>query len=354
MRRTWLLAILLGIPACAPRALPTVTPDEVETMLFLIGDAGEPDPRRVGAPLDSLFAQASLAPERSVIVYLGDNVYPDGIPALEEHAEYADARRRLNAQVQAVPPGARGIFVAGNHDWGGVEPDGLYSIRHQGRLIEVLAAGRDVRLLPENGCAGPVAVDVGRLRLILLDTQWWLHPYIVRDEHTRCPSDVATVTAMLRELSRPVREDGIVVLAAHHPLMTGGMHGGYCGITGPFRRFAGRSQDIVSSRNRTMRDSIESAVSEHRPLVFAAGHDHNLQVLRGGRGADYILVSGAGAATRVACAVRMRESEHVVQHRVGFMRLDIMRGGGVLLNVFDYKRDGSGGLSYSRWIEARP
>jgi hypothetical protein len=341
-------------PACAPRPLPTVTPDEVETILFLIGDAGEPDPRQGSLVLDSMRAQAALAPERSIIVYMGDNVYPDGIPALEEHAEYADARRRLDAQVQAVPPGARGIFVAGNHDWAGVAPDGLYSIRHQGRLIEALAGDRDVRLLPENGCPGPVAVDAGRLRLLLLDTQWWLHPYIVSDEQTRCPRDVATVTAMLRELSRPVREDRVLVVAAHHPLMTGGVHGGYCGVTGPFRRFAGRSQDIVSSRNRTMRDSIESALSEHRALVYAAGHDHNLQVLRGGRGADYILVSGAGAQTRVACSVRMRESEHVVQHRVGFMRLDIMRGGGVLLSVFDYGRDGSGGMSYSRWIEARP
>lgn len=54
---------------------------------------------------------------------------------------------------------------------------------------------RDGRLLPSNGCSGPAAVDIGRLRLILLDTQWWLHVYIVRDEATRCATSVAGVTA---------------------------------------------------------------------------------------------------------------------------------------------------------------
>jgi hypothetical protein len=353
LHRAAVLAWLLVVAGCATHTMPALDPAEVETMLFLIGDAGEPDPRRIGVPLDSLYAQAARAPDRSVIVFLGDNVYPDGIPE-EGHAEYADARRRLDAQVRAVPAGARGIFVPGNHDWAGAEPFGLYSIRLQERLIDELAAGRDVRLLPSNGCPGPVAVDIGRLRLLLLDTQWWLHAYIVNDALSDCPTDVGSVTALLREQARPDREGRVVVVAAHHPLMTGGVHGGYCGITGPFRRFAGRSQDIISRRNREMRDSIESALHEHRALVYAAGHDHNLQVMRGGAGADWLLVSGAGAQTRVACAVRMRESEFVAQHRVGFMRLDILRGGGVLLNVFDYASDGSGGLSYSRWIEPRP
>jgi hypothetical protein len=329
-----------------------LAPAEIETTLFLIGDAGEPDPRDVGAPLDSMAVQAAAAPERTVVVFLGDNVYPDGVPE-SGRAEWADARRRLQAQVMTVPPGGTGIFVPGNHDWGGTGPFGLYSIRLQEAMLADLADGRDIRMLPGNGCPGPAAVDIGRLRLILLDTQWWLQKYIVRDEASDCATTVGAVTAALREQVRPPGEARIVVVAAHHPLMTGGMHGGYCGITGPFRRFGGRSQDIISSANRRMRDSIESAFEGQPPLVYAAGHDHNLQVLRGGRGADYILVSGAGSQSKAACAVRLRESYFVSQHRGGFMRLDIMRGGGVLLRVFDYTSRGDGGLVYSRWLEPR-
>ncbi|HWL88445.1 MAG TPA: metallophosphoesterase, partial [Polyangiaceae bacterium] len=160
--------------------------NEIETTLFLLGDAGEPDPRQVGSPLDSLAVQAAEAPERSVIVFLGDNVYPGGIPA-EGAAEWADARRRLDAQVRAIPPGVRGIFVPGNHDWGDERAFGLYSIRLQEQMIASMARGRNVRMLPGNGCPGPVSVDFGRLRVVTLDTQWWLHSYIVRDSSSHCP-----------------------------------------------------------------------------------------------------------------------------------------------------------------------
>jgi hypothetical protein len=340
--------------SCRTAPYETPPPQEIETSLFLIGDAGAPDPRQVGAPLDSLSAQAAVAPARSIIMFLGDNVYDDGIPE-EGAAEYADARRRLEAQVLAIPPGVRGIFLPGNHDWAREEAFGLYSIRRQERLIDTLARGRNIRMLPGNGCPGPVSIDIGRLRLISLDTQWWLHNYIVRDSASRCAQlTISNVTAELRRQVKAPGDERVVVVAAHHPLMTGGEHGGYCGPTGPFRRFAGRNQDIMSSANRRMRDSLESAFRESMPLVFAAGHDHSLQVLRSGRSAPYVLVSGAGSPSKGSCAVRMRESLYTSPHRSGFMRLDIMRGGGVLLRVFRFTSSGSGGVAYSHWLQPRP
>jgi hypothetical protein len=345
---------ILGAGACHGRVtLQDLPADQIETTLFLVGDAGEPDPRQVGAPLDSLTAQASVAPQRSIIIFLGDNVYPGGIPA-EGAAQWADSRRRLEAQVRTVPLGARGIFIPGNHDWADETAFGLYSIRLQEQMIAALAQGRDVRLIPGNGCPGPVPVDVGRLRFVALDTQWWLHNYIVRDSTSRCPaSTMASVTAALRSEVRPPGEGRVVIVAAHHPLMTGGAHGGYCGVTGPYRRFGGSSQDILSGANRTMRDSIRNAFEGHPPLAYVAGHDHNLQVLRGGPNVRYILVSGAGSAGKTECAVRMRESYYVTQHRAGFMRIDILRGKGVLLRVFRYPAGAHGALAYTRWLELR-
>ena len=118
----------------------TLAPADVETTVFFIGDAGEPDPRQRPLVLDSLSAQAAKIPGRALIVFLGDNVYPNGIPE-EGQAEYADARRRLQAQVDAIPTGVRGIFIPGNHDWGGEtgEPFGLYAIRLQEKMITSMA-----------------------------------------------------------------------------------------------------------------------------------------------------------------------------------------------------------------------
>lgn len=349
------------VTACLPRfTLEKADPENIETTLFLIGDAGEPDPRDTGAPLESLTVQVAAAPQRSIVLFLGDNIYPDGIPE-EGAADFRDARRRLAEQVFAVPPGARGIFLPGNHDWGNVTPFGLYALRNQERLIAALARGtdtsvtRDVRMLPGNGCPGPTAIDAGRLRLILLDTQWWLHPYIVRDSASRCRNTMGEVTQELRRLVKihAQVEAPVVVVAGHHPLMSGGEHGGYCSITGPFRRLGVRSQDVMSGTNRRMRDSLETAMREARPLIFAAGHDHNLQVLRGSSAVKYLLVSGAGSEAKTACAVRLRESYYTSQHRSGFMRVDVIRGKGVLLRVYRYTASGTGGLAYSHWLEPR-
>lgn len=359
LRMLPLLATLGALGGCSLNTLSLTDdapePEQIELTLFLVGDAGEPDPREVGAPLDSIYAQAALAPQRALILFLGDNVYPVGIPE-EGQAEWADARRRLAAQVNAVPAGARGIFIPGNHDWGypDAEPFGLYSLRLQEAMISELAGDRDIRLLPSNGCPGPVALDVGRTRLIILDTQWWLHDYIVRDEESDCAANTqAEVTARLRTLAADSAPGRVTFVAGHHPLMTGGPHGGYCGITGPFHRFGGRSQDIISGRNRMMRDSIEAAISVNPPIAYVAGHDHNQQVLHGGESAEYVLVSGAGSYSKAECAVRMRESYYVSQNRSGFMRIDILRGQGVHLQVYRFNREGAGGLSYSRWLEPR-
>ncbi|MGH7482395.1 MAG: metallophosphoesterase family protein [Longimicrobiales bacterium] len=348
------LAVLVLVSACAPEPIPLPSPDAIETTVFLIGDAGAPDPREIGVPLDSLTVQAAAAPERSIIVFLGDNVYEAGIPE-EGRAEWADARRRLAAQVRAVPEGVTGIFLPGNHDWAEEGPFGLYAVRLQEDMIAALADGRDVRMLPGNGCPGPVVMDLGRLRLVLLDTQWWLHDYIVHDAETDCRTDVGAVTAALRAAVAPdpARPDRVTIVAGHHPLMSGGEHGGYCGVSGPFHRFGGRSQDIISNANRTMRDSIESAFAGHPPLAYVAGHEHNLQVLRGEPSATYLLVSGAGSQSKVSCAVRLRESYYVSQHRSGFMRVDIMENGRVLLSVFRYEGDGTGGRSHTQWLEPR-
>ena len=348
-----LTAAAVMLSSCARRLhVKDLDPAEIETTLFLIGDAGEPDPRNPTLVLDSLRRMASETPGRTVIVFLGDNVYPNGTP-VDSALTWPDARRRLADQVNAVPPGARGIFVPGNHDWQEAGPYGLYAVRLQERMIASLAAGRDIRMLPGNGCPGPAAFEVGRLRFIALDTQWWLHPYIVRDENSKCVTTERDVTENLRNLLKTTADGRVAIVAGHHPMMTGGPHGSYCGVTGPWRRLGGSAQDIMNGANKVMRDSLEKAFSAKPPLMYAAGHDHNLQVMKGAPTAQYFVVSGAGSPDKVECAVYLRESYYVSQHRTGFMRVDILKTKGVLLSVFDYSSNGVPGASFSRWLEIR-
>ena len=60
-------------------ATPAAPPagGQVRYRILLIGDAGEPQP--VEPVLDSLERWTRTAPERTLVVFLGDNAYPEGV-----------------------------------------------------------------------------------------------------------------------------------------------------------------------------------------------------------------------------------------------------------------------------------
>ncbi len=171
-------------------ALPAAS--AVDHRLILIGDAGDPDPD--GEPtLHALRKYVERIPQRTTVVFLGDNVYETGMPEPTEiegrpveeildetllnlFASRRDAERRVKAQVKGVDVrGARAIFVPGNHDWDQFGIGGWKRVRELERYVEQLAKTTDVRLslLPGGGCPGPITRDLGRHgRLIVLDTQW--------------------------------------------------------------------------------------------------------------------------------------------------------------------------------------
>ena len=362
------LGTLGAIASCRGGRVETPTPAAVSETIFLIGDAGEPDPRLPATVLDSLAVQAAGVGSRGTILFLGDNVYPAGT-ADSIAVNFADVLRRLDAQIRAVPSGATGIFLPGNHDWsdggqGGLfgaatAADGLFIVRRQAALIprRPKNSGATVMMLPKGGCPGPAVIDKERVRLILLDTQWWLHNYIVRDavsddpEHGCTTHTMGEITKALRDSLRTTRPGQSVIVASHHPLLTGGPHGGYCGAFALFRRWANTSQDLMGKSYARMRDSLNRALATRPPLIYAAGHDHSLQVLQG-RTSRYALVSGAGSLDKGECSARLRQSLYVGQATSGFMRLDFVPGDSVLLRVYRYDSRVHGEV-YSRWLSDR-
>src|SRR5205823_13225770 len=104
------------------------------------------------------------------------------------------------------------------------------AIRRQERFV---AARGDTRVtfLPGGGCPGPAVVDVGdRVRLVALDTQWWLQDGPKpQDPVSSCPTDserevIESLRAALGTAGRRA-----VVVVGHHPLLSGGPHGGHFG-----------------------------------------------------------------------------------------------------------------------------
>ena len=120
--------------------------------LILVGDAGEPkEPEPV---LDSVEAWAGERPDRTTVVFLGDNVYPRGL--VPEHE--VRAKEILARQLQVKDSGAAVVFVPGNHDWDHSGRRGVEAIEAQEQFVEA----RDASLMPKAGCPGPKHHDLPR------------------------------------------------------------------------------------------------------------------------------------------------------------------------------------------------
>lgn len=344
-----LLAIVLlfaaGCATLAPCPLPSapapgLPADELDSVLFLIGDAGEANP--LGEPVLGALrtavgeAVATLGGERVTVVFLGDNLYPDGMVA-PAHPERKTLQRRLDAQlgVLAQPGAPLGVFIPGNHDWGENARDGGERLARQEAYLDEKGGGR-VRFEPRGGCPGPVVIDRGgQLRLIVLDTQWWLRRGPVpHGERGGCPA--ASRQELLRQLEGAIATAGgrRVVIAAHHPLESGGPHGGH-----RFPRSLGwRPQDLSHVGYRGLKAELEAVFRRQPPLLYAAGHDHGLQVLRGG-GYPFQLISGAGTSTRLS-GVEALPATLACRQGTGFARLELARSGGARLALFYPDPDG--------------
>jgi hypothetical protein len=322
------LLLLLPVSGCAARPAHTLLPGpvpaqacsgapEVTHSIFLIGDAGAPKlPKHPEAELpvdpvlrnlrDEVMDRAgALGVDRVTVVYLGDNVYFHGLVPVGD-ADRERGERVLRAQISAAGP-ARVVFTAGDHDWDVEGPRGWTRIRAQQGFLST--QGERVSMLPIGGCTGPERVDFGdHLRFVFIDLIGFGHAIDFPDKHAevcRHETAVEALMALSWEFDHP--EGRHMVMALHHPLIT--------------------TSDVYLSYIT----GIYRATRPRVPLLFAAGHEHSLQLHRDAIG-TYYAVSGAGSASevdRVGATPSAMYSEAVP----GYMRLDTHANGALSLTV---------------------
>ena len=84
---------------------------------YLIGDAGNSTLGSSSEALKDFNTELNKASENSTALFLGDNIYPKGMPKKDEEGR-AFAEHQLNAQTEAVKDfKGQTILIPGNHDW---------------------------------------------------------------------------------------------------------------------------------------------------------------------------------------------------------------------------------------------
>ena len=215
---------------------------------------------------------------------------------------------------------------------------------------------RTPKFLPKGGSPGPVMLELPEsapvVRLIVLDTQWWLH---------QNEKPLETTDTVVNKLKGYLDTELPVIVVGHHPLQSYGIHGGFfdwkshlfpgrlvnkwmyvpvpiVGSLYPLVRWhvVRSDQDLNGTQYKYMVGQLNAALSARKKsplLIYASGHEHSLQVLKGGV-ADYLLVSGLGSSEK-ATEVSHGDNTLFAHQHSGFMAIDFLANGEILLRVVE-------------------
>ena len=359
-----LAIFLLYVSACIPLVNAQ---DSIQARIVLIGDAGQLTNGR--HPVVAAVKNHIPLNEKTTIVFLGDNLYKTGLPD-NSLPTYDIAKAPLDSQIQiAGKSKAKVYFVPGNHDWANGGNLGWESILRVQSYIDFLS-NDNVHMYPRDGCPGPVEMKISDdVVLVMMDSQWWIHQYDKPGIESDCPfkTKAEVLTALDDILSRNSQK--LVILAFHHTFRSYSPHGGYFTLKEhifPFtdvmpglyiplpllgsiypltRAVFGTSQDIKHPFYQSMIADIEGVVNGHPNVIYAAGHDHSLQLIQD---STYnFIVSGAGSKnSRVN---KNRKHSLYASPLSGFWTLEISKNKNVQASVYIVNGD-SVRMDYSTQI----
>ena len=330
--------------------------DSIQARIVLIGDGGQLvwgrqpviDAARDSIPMDG----------KTTVIFLGDNLYNSGLPP-DFMPNYTEMKSVLDSQIAiAKGTGAQVIFIPGNHDWANEATDGLEILNRQANYVR--SQGDNIHFYPADGCPGPVAYSITKdIEMITYDSQWFIRkvgnkPGIESDCSNKTPEEFyIELEDMLNRNSGK-----LVILASHHTLKSYGIHGGYFPIMQhifPFtdikknlyiplpvigsiypiaRGVFGVPEDLHYPAYANMITRVEQIVKRHKNVIFAAGHEHTLQLIKDS--SYYYIVSGAGSkSTRVSGGPK---SEYHKQ-TLGFATLEVSKQKNVHIDFYSVYKD---------------
>ncbi|OQP67926.1 BamA/TamA family outer membrane protein [Niastella populi] len=332
------------------------TNDSVTARIILIGDGGALINGK--HPVASAVKNQLLPDKKTTIVYLGDNLYRHGLPD-EGNVNYVLSRTVLDSQIAvAANTPAHVYMIPGNHDWSNGGADGWASLLRQEAYVNLMRE-KNVEFLPSEGCPGPVEVPIGNdVVMVVFDSQWFLHPHDKPGIEWDCPCKTESEFKLQLQEILQKNYNKLIIMACHHPFMSNGIHGGYFGIKQhifPFtdlrkklyiplpvigsiypisRSVFGSPQDISYPAYTNMVNTIRAETRQHPNVIYAAGHDHSLQLLQDT--SHYYIVSGSGCQTS---RVENSKNSLFTEAVLGFAVLEVSKNKNVTAKFYSVNAD---------------
>ena len=340
---------------------------EIAYSLFLIGDTGAPQLEGAQQVLRTLQYQLKRSGDSSSVVFLGDNIYPDGMP-VPDHDTRTVSENRLKPSLEILRDyGGTSFFIPGNHDW----MHGQKGIREQEQFIENYT-GINAQFTPDKGCPGPTSFSLNETwQLITLDSEWWMSQKLKTGSQLEGCKNKSR-TEVMQQVADLVDkyDDKEVVIAFHHSLYSNGVHGGYyslkdhifpltnlndyayvplpvIGSLYPVIRQVGKfPQDQLHVGYQEFKRELLEATEDKEHVFFASGHEHSLSFYKEDKantakeGQDFFILSGSGS--KKSYARKGYGAEFVYAHK-GFAKLNSYTDGSVAIEFWTAEEGNRGG-----------
>lgn len=304
--------------------------------------------------------------DQSAVILLGDIIYPLGLPDSSD-AGFNEAEKDLNNVLKTFET-FKGelIVIPGNHDWARGRQQGLKSVNNLEDFIEQNEDRKNI-FLPNLGCPGPVEVELSQdLTLIIFDSQWWFHKNKKPGSDGECGFiDDEEIFIQIEDALRRNR-DKKVIFATHHPLFSVGKHGGYFPasyllfpllevknwlylplpgfIYTGYRKYLGNIQDFAHPEYQIFKETLLNIFKEYPNVIYAAGHEHNLQYFQKDS-LHHIISGGGGDASYIS---RKKKKTDFAYQSAGFNKLSYFSNGDVWMEFISPDRDSNGKIVYSK------
>ena len=326
------------------------SPKAVSHTFYLIGDAGNSNEEKSKKIFATLEDRLEKADSSSTLLFLGDNIYPKGMPKIGA-SDRKLAEEKLNNQL-ALSKKFKGktIFIPGNHDW----YSGIEGLQAQGKIVNDYYKSKKA-FLPRKSCAID-HVDINdNVALIVIDSEWYLQKW---DKHPTINDDcdIKTREQFFTELESEINKNQkkTTIIAIHHPLMSNGTHGGQFSLRKQIfplesdiplpvigtminflRKTSGISpQDIQNKKYNTLVKRIKTLIQDKSNIVVVSGHEHNLQYVDNDNVKQ--IISGAGSKEEAARAIN--KNDFSFGHN-GYAVLQVLKTGASKVSFYgiDYK-----------------
>jgi hypothetical protein len=341
MRKVLLLSLLLIVNLASAQ--------ERSFSVYLIGDTGEDT---IAGKALLMLKKELIADTNSAVVFLGDNIYPSGFSKKKPGSV-----KRMDAQLHILD-NYKGwaYFIPGNHDWDAQRRKGYKKILEQEEYINNYVKNTSVfnkdqsAFLPAGALPGPASVLLtNHLRLIIIDTQWFLHAYKKGKKGSKKHTKETFYLRLDSLLAYSKMNDQQVIITAHHPIFTNGEHSRkiqpvrFLVTYTPFRIFGFGgldrllSQDLSQVRYRKMRRRMLKNFDRYDNITYASGHDHNLQLFK--ENGNRYIVSGCGSKISPLRRRKLFKSYFEDDSSTGFVKLEFFENNKIVTSIYRVGKD---------------